>query len=110
MQTCALPVQREHVWVHLPDLPDEHRPLAGGHQAFSVPKNKDQTLPAGSPVGGLDVGIRPVHTNAFLPQVRPKVSLFLFFFSQFTKEKLTSCPMVCWPVKKTVTCHGTPQK
>lgn len=68
MQTGALLVQCEHVRVHLPDLSDEYGPLAGRKQAFSVPEDENQTLPAGSPAAGLGVSVSPGVADAFLPQ------------------------------------------
>lgn len=70
VQGGALPVQREHVRVHLPHLPDEHGPLAGRHQALPVPEDEDQTLPAGLADGHLDFSLPLLAANAFLPQVR----------------------------------------
>lgn len=83
MQAGALPVRCQHVWVHLPHLPDEHGPLAGCNQAFYVPENENQTLPAGSPAGSLGVSVHPGRAGAFLPQVRRKcffVPLILLHF------------------------------
>lgn len=70
VQAGALPVEREHVRVHLPHLPDEHGPLVGGDEAFSVPENADQAFPVGPPAGDLDLSLHPVAADAFLPQVR----------------------------------------
>lgn len=70
VQAGALPVEREHVRVHLPHLPDEHGPLVGGDEAFSVPENANQAFPVGPPAGDLDVSLHPVTADAFLPQVR----------------------------------------
>lgn len=72
VQAGALPVQREHVCVHLPHLPDEHGPLAGSDKAFPVPENENQAFPPGSAAGDLGVGIHPLLANAFLSQVRLK--------------------------------------
>lgn len=69
VQASALPVQCEHVCVHLPHLPDELGPLAGRNEAFPVPEIENQALPAGYPAGGLDVSVHPVPADAFLPQV-----------------------------------------
>lgn len=77
VQAGALPVGCEHVCVHLPHLPDEHGPLAGCHQAFHIPENENQTLPAASPAGSLGVSVPPVCAGAFLPQVRREFSLCL---------------------------------
>lgn len=73
VQAGALPVQREHVRVHLPYLPDEHGPLAGRQEAVPLSENENQTLLTASPAGGLGVGLRPVAADAFLPQVRLNV-------------------------------------
>lgn len=90
MQAAALPVKREHVRVHLPHLPDEHGPLVGRNEAFSVPENENQALPAGSPAGGLGVGVHPVGADAFLPQVRQTyvISLDLLHFLNLQNECL----------------------
>lgn len=75
MQAGALPVECEHVRVHLPHLPDEHGPLDGRNEAFSDPENENQALPAGFPAGGLGVSVHPGSADAFLPQVRLKFPL-----------------------------------
>lgn len=69
VQAGPLPVEREHVRVHLPHLSDEHGPLAGRHKALYVSEDENQALPAGSPAGGLGAGVRPVVADAILPQV-----------------------------------------
>lgn len=82
VQTGALPVQREHVCVHLPDLPNEHGPLAGRYEALSVPENEDQTVPAGLADGGLDFSVHPLPAHAFLPEVK----LHHFFDLQISSD------------------------
>lgn len=84
MQASALPVQCEHVCVHLPHLPDELGPLAGCNEAFPVPETENQALPASYPAGGLGVSVHPVPADAFLPQVWLKSSA-LFTFLSFVK-------------------------
>lgn len=81
VQAGALPVQREHVCVHLPDLPNEHGPLAGRCEALSVPENEDQKVPVGLVDGGLDVSVHPLPAHAFLPEVKFHHSIHLQFSS-----------------------------
>lgn len=69
VQAGALPVKCEHVRVHLPDLSDEHGPLAGCLEAFHVSQNEDQALAPGSPAGSLGVSVPAVTADALLPQV-----------------------------------------
>lgn len=75
VQAGALPVKCEHVCVHLPDLPDEHGPLAGCLQAFCVSKNEDQALAPGSLAGSLGLSVSAVTADAILPQVSLKLCL-----------------------------------
>lgn len=92
MQAGALPVKCEHVRVHLPHLPDEHRSLAGRYKAFHVTENQNQALPVVSPAGSLGVSIHPVPADAFLPQVSkenivfPQSTLLIFEFTFQSKK------------------------
>lgn len=102
LQAAALPVQREHVRVHLPHLPDEHGPLAGRHQALPVPENADQKVPAGLADGSLDFSVRLLPADAFLPQVKCCPAVFLFvrvvvFFYTISSSGPTAIRRSRWP-------------
>ena len=60
LQAGALPVQRQHVRVHLPDQPDERRPLPGGDTALPGAPAAHQARAAGCAAGHVDTGVRDV--------------------------------------------------
>src|SRR4029434_8857862 len=69
VQDRALPLRRQHVHLHLPDHPDERRPLAGHQQALRGTAAAHQAGTTLHHSGVMGAGLLSGTAYAFLPQV-----------------------------------------